>query len=302
MTLTELRYIVAVAQTKNFGKAAQKCFVSQPTLSVAVKKLEEQLGVAIFERDKNSVRITEVGEGIVTQAQKVLEEADRIKVIANAGQDQLSQPLRVGAIYTVGPYLFPDLIPALKQAAPDLPLIIEENYTARLSEKLHNGELDAIIIALPFKEAGIKTEALYDEKFDVVMPTDHKWKTKKAIQPEDFAGETVLLLGEGNCFRDEVIAACPACAVPKQAQTQAEKMLEGSSLETIRYMVVNGLGVSVFPRSAISEHCRSHKLITVKPFAKPEPYRQIALAYRDSFPRPEAIELLSTVIKTANQR
>ncbi len=159
MTLTELRYIVTLAQEQHFGHAAERCHVSQPTLSVGVKKLEDELGVLIFERSKSAVRLTPVGEGIVAQAQKVLEQAQSIRELAQAGKNQLTAPLKVGAIYTVGPYLFPHLIPQLHRVAPQMPLYIEENFTHVLRDKLRNGELDAIIIALPFNEADVADPA-----------------------------------------------------------------------------------------------------------------------------------------------
>lgn len=292
MTLTELKYIIAVAQEKNFNRAAEKCFVSQPTLSIAIKKLEEQLGVSIFERGKNHVAITEIGEKIVKQAQQVIEAADKIKIIANEGQNQLSEVLRIGAILTVGPYIFPTLIPEIDKLAPDMPLIVEENFTKILSEKLHNGSLDAVIVAMPFDEPGIKTIPVYQESFEVILPANHRLKDKSAIEPNDFAQETVLLLGEGNCFRDQVLTACPACAVPTEAKGQYEKMLEGSSLETIRYMVASGVGISVMPTLANQHHKKNNQSIIVRPFADNVPHREIAIAYRESFPRPDAIEII----------
>ena len=181
MTLTELRYIVTLAQEQHFGRAAERCHVSQPTLSVGVKKLEDELGVLIFERSKSAVRLTPVGEGIVAQAQKVLEQAQGIRELAQAGKNQLTSPLKVGAIYTIGPYLFPHLIPQLHRVAPQMPLYIEENFTHILRDKLRTGELDAIIIALPFQEADVLTLPLFDEPFYVLMPADHPWTARQTI-------------------------------------------------------------------------------------------------------------------------
>src|SRR5574343_1275920 len=207
MTLTELRYIVTLAQEQHFGHAAERCHVSQPTLSVGVKKLEDELGVLIFERSKSAVRLTPVGEGIVTQAQQVLEQAQGIRELAQAGKNQLAAPLKLGAIYTVGPYLFPHLIPQLHRVAPDMPLYIEENFTHVLREKLRTGELDAIIIALPFHEADVLTRALYDEPFSVLMPAGHPWTELSCISPDQLNERNLLLLGEGHCFRDQVLEA-----------------------------------------------------------------------------------------------
>ena len=177
MTLTELRYIVAVARERHFGRAAETCFVSQPTLSVAVKKLEDELGVTLFERGPGEVSVTPAGEQIVEQAQRVLEEASRIREIAAAGKDPLAGPLRLGAIYTIGPYLLPKLIPILRRTAPAM-LLIQENFTHRLAEELKSGEVDVILIALPFEAPGVVTRAVYDEPFLVAVPKGHPWENR----------------------------------------------------------------------------------------------------------------------------
>ncbi len=209
MTLNELRYIVAVANERNFGRAAQKCFVSQPALSVAIQKLEEELGARLFERGKTEVAVTPVGERIVEQAQKVLEEAARIREIAQAGRNQLAGPLKLGVIYTVAPYLLPDLIPALHELAPQMPLDIEENLTENLEAALKSGRIDAAIVALPFAPPGVVTEFLYEEPFQVVVPRGHRWARRKSVQPDELAAEHTILLNVGHCFRDQVLDACP---------------------------------------------------------------------------------------------
>ena len=246
MTLTELRYIIAVAREQHFGRAAERCHVSQPTLSVAIKKLEDELGVTIFERGSNEVTLSPVGKLIVQQAQQTLESADSIKQVALRGKDQLSGALRIGAIHTIGPYLYPDLIPLLHKAAPGMPLVVEENMTAVLTEKLKHGELDVIIIALPFKERGIVTQQLYEEPFVALLPAAHPLTSRKTINSELLEDENVLLLGQGHCFRDHVLEACPACIPKPGLEGDLPHAVEGSSLETIRHMVVSGLGVSVF--------------------------------------------------------
>ena len=208
MTLTELRYIVAVARERHFGRAAEACFVSQPTLSVAVKKLEEELGVTLFERGPGEVSVTPPGQKIVEQAQRVLEEAARISEIAAAGRDPLAGPLRLGAIYTIGPYLLPKLIPILRKTAPAMQLLIQENFTHRLAEALKSGEVDVILIALPFDEPGIATRAVYDEPFLVAVPKGHPWEGRKRVTSDELTNESLLLLGEGHCFRDQVLEIC----------------------------------------------------------------------------------------------
>ncbi|HWQ94174.1 MAG TPA: hydrogen peroxide-inducible genes activator [Gammaproteobacteria bacterium] len=291
MTLTELRYIVAVARERHFGRAAQACFVSQPTLSVAIRKLEEELGVTLFERGTNEVTPTPVGERIVTQAQRVLEQTAAIKEIAQHGKDPLAGPLRLGVIYTVGPYLLPHLIPLLHKRAPRMPLLIEENYTARLSELLKEGVLDVIVISLPFDEPGVVTQVLYDEPFKVVLPFNHEWKKLKTIKAKELAKENLLLLGAGHCFRDQVLKACPGLN-RSSAVGSLQRTLEGSSLETIRHMVASGAGITVLPCTSVLSHQAEDKLLTVRPFADPVPKRRIALAWRNSFTRPQAIGTL----------
>lgn len=294
MTLTELRYIVAVARERHFGRAAEKCFVSQPTLSVAVKKLEDELGVALFERGAAEVTVTPVGERIVFQAQRVLEESEAIKHIAAQGRDDLIGPLRLGAIYTVGPYLMPQLIPLLHRRAPQMPLLLQENYTARLGALLKNGDLDLIILSLPFSEPGIVTHAVYDEPFRVVMPANHAWAKKARIPAADLCGETLLLLSSGNCFRDQVLQTCSG--VKRATSNGIQQSLEGSSLETIRHMVASGVGITVLPASAAEAKTAENKLTAVRPFVQPTPSRRVALAWRKSFPRPRAVELVRQAI------
>ncbi|MBI3344297.1 MAG: hydrogen peroxide-inducible genes activator [Gammaproteobacteria bacterium] len=291
MTLTELRYIVAVARERHFGRAAQACFVSQPTLSVAIRKLEEELGVALFERGTNEVTLTPVGERIVAQAQRVLEQTAAIREIAQEGKDPLAGPLRLGVIYTIGPYLLPHLIPLLHKRAPRMPLLIEENYTARLSELLKEGVLDVIVISLPFDEPGVVTQALYDEPFKVVLPYNHEWKKLKAIKAKELAKENLLLLGAGHCFRDQVLMVCPELN-RSSAVGSLQRTLEGGSLETIRHMVASGAGITVLPCTSVLSHQAEDKLLAVRPFADPVPKRRIALAWRNSFPRPQAIATL----------
>ncbi len=290
MTLTELRYIVAVARERHFGRAAEKCFVSQPTLSVAVKKLEDELGVALFERNSGDVAVTPLGARVVEQAQRVLEETAAIKEIASAGKDQLATPLRVGAIYTIGPYLFPQLIPAVQKAAPKMPLLLQENYTVRLGALLKAGDVDVVILSLPYADAGIVTQALYDEPFRVVLPAKHAWQSKKSIAADQLCQETLLLLGAGNCFRDQVMQTCARAGKAKSSHIQ--QALEGSSLETIRQMVASGVGITVLPSTAAEARSSSSPLIVTRPFTAPTPSRRVALAWRSSFPRPAAVEAL----------
>jgi len=284
MTLTELRYIVALSREQHFGRAAERCHVSQPTLSVAVKKLEDELGVILFERSKSAVFVTEAGKRIVAKAQKVLEQAQGLRELAQAGKDPLAAPLSLGAIHTIGPYLFPQLVQRLHESAPQMPLYIEENFTQVLRDKLVSGELDAIIVALPFSEPDVLTMPLYDEPFAVLLPAGHPLAQRKQLDSSELEDNGLLLLGEGHCFRDQVLAVCPSL----RSQADRRTAVEAGSLETIRHMVASGLGISVLPQSALVSHHYAPGVFAVRPLAEPVPTRRVALAFRASFPRTKA--------------
>ena len=292
MTLTELRYVVALAHERHFGRAAQKCFVTQPTLSLALAKLEDELGVKLFERNKNEVLVTARGSEIVEQARRVLDEVAKIPHIARGGRDQLAGALRLGAIPTIGPYLLPDLVPILRKRAPAMPLAIEENLTGNLAPMLRDGELDVVIIALPFAVPGAKTRVVYEEPFSVVVPEGHRWEERRSVKPGELAEENLLVLNAGHCFRDQVMEACPG-----QPNTALPEGRAGSSLETIRNMVASGLGVSVLPASALVSRYAT-KLLKPVPFTHPAPSRKVALAWRASFDRPLAVETLAAAIQS----
>lgn len=295
MTLTELRYIVTLARERHFGRAADKCHVSQPTLSVALKKVEQRIGTLLFERSSADVRLTPLGEQVAAQAERVLEEAAKLDEIAVHGRDPLVGPLRLGVIYTIAPYLLPQLIPALHARAPQMPLYLQENFTVRLAEQLRRGELDVAVLALPFAEPGIVTRPVYDEPFKVALPVGHAFCRQKSINSDQLTAEHLLLLGQGNCFRDQVVQACPHLSEPGGL----ERALEGSSLETLRYMVASGAGISVVPASAVESWPRDEQLLTIRPFAAPVPTRRVVLAWRVTFPRPQAIDALRAAILAA---
>jgi len=297
VTLTELRYLVSLARYRHFGRAAEQCHVTQPTLSIAIKKLEEELGVALFERIKNSVRLTVQGQQIVTQAKKVLNEADALQGLAYANQNPLKGPLKLGAIFTVGPYLFPHIIPQLQKLAPQMPLYIEENYTAKLREKLKFGELDVIIIALPFTEQDVLTQVLYDEPFVLLLPPSHPLSAAEEIACEALSAEQMMLLGEGHCFRDQVLEACPNIQQRNGESNDSANITEGSSLETLRHMVASGMGITVLPQMAAGDKSYAPGLLTTRPFAAPSPKRTVALAWRTSFTRPQVIDVLNQAIR-----
>jgi LysR family transcriptional regulator, hydrogen peroxide-inducible genes activator len=294
MTLTELKYIVAVARERHFGRAAEACFVSQPTLSVAVKKLEEELDVKLFERGANEVSVTPLGEQIVRQAQQVIEQAAAIKEIAKLGKDPVSGPLRLGVIYTIGPYLLPDLVRQAIARVPQMPLMLQENFTAKLLDMLRTGELDAAILAEPFPDTGLAIAPLYDEPFLAAVPTGHALAKRKSLDAEELKNETMLLLGTGHCFRDHVLEVCPEYARFSSDAEGIRKSFEGSSLETIKYMVASGMGVTVVPRLSVPAEPQPH--VKYIKFTAPVPTRRVVLAWRRTFPRYEAIAALRNAI------
>jgi LysR family hydrogen peroxide-inducible transcriptional activator len=295
MTLTELRYIVMLARERHFGHAAEKCHVSQPTLSVALKKVEQRHGVLLFERSSAEVRLTPIGQQVAAQAERVLEEFGKLKEIAAQGQDPLVGPLRLGVIYTIAPYLLPRLIPALHQRAPLMPMYLQENFTVSLAEQLRRGDLDVIVVALPFSEPGIVSLPVYDEPFRVALPAGHPLASQQAIEPDQVAAENLLLLGNGNCFRDQVVQACPHLSAPGGV----EGAMEGSSLETVRHMVASGAGMSVVPASAAESWPQNDALLHLRPFTDPAPFRRVVVAWRATFPRPQAIDVLRAAILDA---
>ncbi len=291
MTLTELRYVVAVAREKHFGRAAQICFVSQPTLSVAIRKLESELGITLFERGPGDVAITPIGRRIVEQAQRVVQEAAALKEIARLGNDPLNEPLRIGAIYTVAPYLLPHLVKQLHKRAPKMPLLIEENYTSQLLRMLRAGDVDVILVALPIDAAGLMVRPLYDESFQVAVPAAHPWAARKRISATDLARQPMLLLGSGHCFRDQVLKACPALNRGSAAPGTLQQTVEGSSLETIRHMVASGVGITVLPSSSIPASDQ-RGLLRYIAFGRPAPDRRIVMAWRKSFPRVRSLDVV----------
>jgi LysR family hydrogen peroxide-inducible transcriptional activator len=294
MTLTELRYVVAVARERHFGRAAEACFVSQPTLSVAVKKLEEELDVKIFERGGNEISVTPLGEAIVRQAQQVIEQAAAIREIAKSGKDPLSGPLKLGIIYTIGPYLLPELVRHAIERTPQMPLMLQENFTVKLLEMLRTGELDCAIMAEPFPDAGLAVAPLYDEPFMVAVPKSHALARRKQVSSEELKRETMLLLGTGHCFRDQVLEVCPEFARFSSDADGIRKSFEGSSLETIKHMVASGMGVTVVPQLSVPKGAHPH--VAYLKFTPPVPTRRVVLAWRRSFTRYEAIAALRNAV------
>jgi LysR family hydrogen peroxide-inducible transcriptional activator len=290
MTLTELRYLVAVADERHFGRAARRCFVSQPSLSAAIRKVEDELGVRLFERGKHGVLVTEVGAEVVAQARRTLDEAARVKVVAKQGKNQLKGVLRLGVIHTIAPYLLPDLVVALRRLAPDMPLDIEENMTANLDRMLKAGELDVAILALPYEAPGLEVLPLYDEEFRVVAPARHRLTRKKAVAVDELDTDELLLLPVGHCLRDQVLESCHEFSRPPPPGRQ------GNSLETLRSMVASGLGITVLPATALTARYATPLVKSIE-FAAPHPKRRVALVWRVGFARPAAVRKLAEAIR-----
>ena len=309
MTLTELKYIVAVARERHFGKAAEACHVSQPTLSVAVKKLEEELELKLFERSANEVTVTPLGEEVVQQAQAVLEQAASIKEIARRGKDPLAGALRLGVIYTIAPYLLPELVKNVIARTPQMPLMLQENFTVKLLEMLRTGEIDCAILAEPFPDTGLAMAPLYDEPFVAAVPSKHPLAGQASVTAGRLKAETMLLLGTGHCFRDHVLEVCPEFARFSSDAEGIRKSFEGSSLETIKHMVAAGMGVTLVPRLSVPsgsldprpkrrrEQDNYVRYIPIAEEAGGEPpTRRVVLTWRRSFTRYEAIAALRNAI------
>ena len=292
MTLSELRFIVALAREKNFRKAAEKSFVSQPALSLGIKKIEQELSLSLFERSVGAggdVKITPIGKQIIDQAIIVLDEVAKIKDLSANGDKQLDLPFKLGLIYSIAPYLLPLIIPELKKHAPNMPLQVHENITQNLEAELKSGIVDAAVIALPFDLPGIEIEILYDETFVVIVPLNHRWDKQNKIKAKDLAQEKVLLLDKTHCFSNQVTEACPGLSKNSEIQL-------GNSLEYIRSMVASNLGISVLPKSATTVK-HNNPLVKIISFEDPAPFRRVALAYRKSGVKTEAIKTIVKAIK-----
>ncbi len=291
MTLQELRYAVAVARERHFGRAATACFVSQPSLSTAIRHLEDELGVTLFERTRGEIVVTEIGRQVIAQAERVLDEASRVKGVAAAGKDQLCGPLKLGVIHTIAPYLLPELVAALRETARDMPLDIEENMTDNLDRMLREGSIDVAILALPFEAPGIETLPVYDEDFAIAVPAKHPWAKRRQVPAAELMAQNLLLLSVGHCLRDQILEACSRFARPGDSAKQ------GNSLETLRSMVASNLGITVLPATAFTPKYAS-PLVKRVAFAAPVPSRRIVLATRQDFYRPRAIALLAAALRS----
>jgi len=293
MNLRDLQYIIAVAETRHFGAAAQRCFVSQPTLSGQIRKLEEELGVTLFERSNRSVEITPVGVAILAHARQLMEQADAIQQLARAHQDPLAGPLRLGAIPTLSPYLMPLILPALKKSLPQMQLVLSEELTDTLLERLHNHEIDAALLATPVEDPQLTATPLFEEPFWVAYPPTHRFYTRERITRRDLEGENLLLLAEGHCLARQ---AMEVCRIRERAAQGELADLRAASLETLIQLVAAGFGVTLVPALAMRGSWTSGSGVVAQPLAIADASRRVALVYRRSFPRCAALQALAGII------
>jgi len=291
LKLKDLRYLVAVADARHFGRAAERSFVSQPTLSAQLKKLEEYLGVQLIERAPKRVQLTAAGEQIVERARRILDSSDEIVELARGHRDPLAGRLRLALLPTIGPYLLPNVAARLRKQLPRLELMLYEYQTDPMLEKLHSGEIDVGILALPVQMDGLDCHELYQEPFTVAMPASHKLAQRANIKVADLAHETLLLLEDGHCLRDQALDICAGSDVHEKQDFRA------TSLETIRQMVAAGVGITLLPELAGRGAYGNARGVVIKPFAKPVPTRTIGAVWRKSTTRREAIEALCKLIE-----
>ncbi|MCB1827460.1 MAG: LysR family transcriptional regulator [Coxiellaceae bacterium] len=290
MNIRDLKYLVAVAETQHFGKAADRCFVSQPTLSMQLKKLEEELNVQLFERTSKQVLVTDIGKQLVEKARRVLSEIDELKQIAAMSQDPFSGNIRIGIIPTMGPYLLPQLMSAVSKKYPNLSLVLYEDKTEVITEKLKQGELDAVILALPIDCEGVVTQELFTEDFYLAVPKSHPLSKKKQASITDLKDQNLLLLGEGHCFRDQALEAC------RFSGAQMKSGFQATSLETIRNMVVADAGITLFPKMMV-DALPDDKDLVIVPFEVPAPSRRIGMLWRETSPAAVASKALADLLR-----
>jgi LysR family transcriptional regulator, hydrogen peroxide-inducible genes activator len=293
MNLKDLKYLVALADTGHFGKAAERTFVSQPTLSAQLKKLEEYLGVKLVERQPRNVQLTEVGKQVVVRARRMLDEGDQIVALARSNKDPLAGRLKLALIPTIGPYLLPRVMQKIRKALPQLGLMLYEHQTEALLKRLHDGEIDLGIMALPIAQDGMETRELYEEAFTVALPNHHALAAKSTIKVQDLKGQTLLLLEDGHCLRDQALEVCSRIDIREAEDFRA------TSLETLRQMVVAGLGITLLPETAVESPFGSQRGLTIRQFSKPVPTRTVGAVWRKSSTRVEAIAAVCDILAGA---
>ena len=292
MTLQELRYLVALADKGHFVRAADACHVGQPTLSTQLKKLEDYLGVTLFERNKHQLRPTPIGEQIIERARRALDVIEEIRDLAKRDHDPMNGPLRLGVIPTLGPYLIPHLLPAIRASLPQLHLFLREDLTVNLLERLRQGGLDALLLALPVRGEDVDAMELFNEPFVVALPRDHRLAGRRHLSEADLAGENVLLLEEGHCMREQALAICSAVSSDQREE------LKATSIETLRQMVAAGVGCTLLPQLAAAPGVGSiaNHMVEIRPFAAPVPTRTIGLVWRHRYPREATVRVLGELI------
>lgn len=293
MNLKDLKYLVALADTGHFGKAAERTFVSQPTLSAQLKKLEQYLGVKLVERQPKNVQLTDVGKQIVVRARRMLDLGDEIIALGRNNTDPFAGKLKVGLIPTIGPYLLPRVMQKLRKALPHLGLMLYEHQTEALLKRLRDGEIDLGIMALPIALDGLESRQLYGEAFTVALPNNHPLAIKANIKVQDLKGQTLLLLEDGHCLRDQALEVCSRIDVREAEDFRA------TSLETLRQMVVAGLGITLLPQTAVEPPFGSQRGLTIRQFAKPAPTRTVGAVWRKSSTRASAIMAVCDVLDHA---
>jgi LysR family hydrogen peroxide-inducible transcriptional activator len=290
LKLKDLRYLVAVAELRHFGRAAARCFVSQPTLSAQLKKLEQSLGVQLIERAPNNVSLTAAGEQIVARARRIIEASEEVVELARAQRDPLAGRLRVAFLPTIGPYLLPHVTRVIRKSLPQLELRLYEYQTAPMLEKLREGELDLGVLALPVDLTGLEARELYREAFTVAVPERHPLAQRETLRVTDLRGEKLLLLEEGHCLREQALEVCGNAGVSEGEDFRA------TSLETLRQMVAAGAGVTLLPELASRGAYGNARGVKIRPFARPAPVRQIGAVWRRTTPRRAAVDAVARVI------
>jgi LysR family hydrogen peroxide-inducible transcriptional activator len=278
MNLRALQYLVKLAELRHFSKAADACFVSQPTLSTQIMKLEEELGVALVERIPRKVKLTPVGEDIVQRARHVLRDIEQIRLTARRSRDPETGLLRLGLFPTLAPYLLPHVVPVIRKRFPELKLQLAEEKTEDLLEMLDNGSLDAALLALPVQAEGLELEVLFEEPFMLAVPSSHHLASRARVRARDLDGEELLLLADGHCLRDQALEVCGMAGAHERVDFHA------TSMETLRQMVAAEVGITLMPVLAVKPPIPATDNLQVMPFEPPAPSRTIALVWRRSSP------------------
>jgi LysR family hydrogen peroxide-inducible transcriptional activator len=294
MNLRALEYAVCLAAEGQFRRAAERCHVSQPTLSAQIAKLEDELGLQLFERGPRAATPTVNGRAIIRQAQIVLDELERLRALARTGQDPLRGPFHLGVIPTAGPYLLPRLLPMFRKCWPQLRLLLREEQTAGLLDRLRAGSLDAAILSLPLDGEDVRWERLLAEPILLALPRDHRLAAKRQIAPRALTSEPIVLLEEGHCLRDQSLSICAAAGLNNRRDD-----VQAAGLETLRQMVMAGIGVALVPELATLAPFGVGELAVYRRFEPPEPKRELVLAWRRSFPRGDALQDLARGLRGA---